>query len=116
MIQDTLPYLMQLIRQNVILHALIASGSWSSVNLNNLDHYSVGHALHINHFPLSKSDTFDVEFFVRQDLGGKKKDSITSLILSTKESKYFDNAFFYFNDDDNRGKNRHPVIKEARKN
>ena len=115
MIQDTLPYLIELIRQNVILHALVVSGSWSGIKLDKFDHYVMGQALHVKSFPLSKNDTFDVDFFVRPDLGGGPKDRITTLILTTNESRYFENSSFYFNDDENRGKNKHPIIKEARK-
>src|SRR5260221_4304383 len=115
MIQDTLPYLIQLIRQNVILHALVVSGSWNGVNLSKLDHELIGQVLQINNFALSKEDTFEVKFFSTPDIGSKKKNTITTLMLNTRNSKYFETAAFYFNDDDNRGMNKHPVVKAMRK-
>jgi len=112
---DTLPYLLLLVKKNIILHALVVSGNFHSINLKNLDHQVIGNALRIKNFSLSSNDIFNIDFYVSKDGSSKKKNSITSLIMTTKESKYFDNSKYYFNDDENRGKNRHPLIREERK-
>jgi hypothetical protein len=115
MMNDTLPYLLMLIKKNIILHALVTSGSFHGVDLKNIDHEIIGKALQLNNFSLGKEDVFNIDFYVTKDLSGKKKDVITYLTLTTKESKYFEQAEYYFNDDENRGKNKHPLVKKERK-
>ena len=113
---DSLPYLLQLIKKSIVLHALITSGSVMGVDLKNYDYNLIGNGIHFNNFSLSQNDTFDeVMFFVAKDVLGKKTDSVINIILTTNEAKYFDKSDFYFNDDETRGKNKHPAIREERK-
>ena len=115
MISDSLPYLIQLVQKNIILHTLVVAGNWDGIDLKNYEHDVLGQALTIMNFPLSKADTFEVNFFVQKDVSSRDNGKIISLFLVSRESKYFDEAGFYFNDDENRGKNRHPLVKEERK-
>jgi hypothetical protein len=116
MITDSLPYLMQLIKSNIILHTLVVSGNWHHINLGKYEHEVLGQTLIIKDFPLSNADTFEVNFSVQDDIfSPETKGKIIALSLVTRESKYFDASDFYFNDDENRGKNKNPLVKEERK-
>jgi len=114
MISDTLPYFIQMIKQNIVLHALVISGGWHNINLNKYDHYVMGQTLVINKFVLSEDDIFEVNFSVQDDISGKENDKVTCLSLISKNPKYFDSASFYFGDDENRGRNRNPLVKARR--
>lgn len=116
MITDSLPYLIQLIKKNIILHALVVHGNWHHIDLSKYEHEVLGQTLIITDFPLSNADTFEVNFSVQDDFFSPgTKGKIIALSLVTRESKYFDASDFYFNDDENRGKNKNPLVKEQRK-
>lgn len=115
MIIDSLPYLLHLVKQNILIHALVMSGAFSNVDFKNINYERIGNAVLINDYPLSKTDTFNINCFRTIDNTGKKTVSCTTFILSTKDSTYFEKAAYFFNDDENRGKNRHPLVKEQRK-
>jgi hypothetical protein len=98
MITDSLPYLIQLIKKNIILHTLVVSGNWHHINLGKYEHEVLGQTLIIKDFSLSNADTFEVNFSVHDDISHETKGKIISISLITRESKYFDSAEFYFND------------------
>ena len=116
MITDSLPYLLQLIKKNLLLHTLVVSGNWHHINLGNYKHEVLGQTLIIKNFPVSKVDKFDVNFSVQDDIFSPEPNGkIIALSLITRESKYFDSADYYFDDDENRGKNKNPLVKSERK-
>jgi hypothetical protein len=96
MIIDTLPPFIQLVKQNIVLHALVVAGSWHDIDLSKWNHITMGKTLIIKEFRLSDNDIFEVHFSVQQPLSGKKNDKMMALSLITHDSKYFDNAGFYF--------------------
>jgi hypothetical protein len=93
----------------------VVSGNWHHINLGKYEHEVLGQTLIIKDFPLSNADTFEVNFSVQDDISPGTKGKIISLSLITWESKYFDSSEFYFNDDENRGKNKNPIVKAQRK-
>lgn len=115
MIMDTLPYLLLLVRKNILLHALVINGSYHGVNLDKYKHEILGSVLMIKNLSLSNNDKFNIDFDVKKDLSSSNDGKITSITLNTTEGKYFDDAQYYFNYDENYGKNKHPIIKERAK-
>jgi hypothetical protein len=114
MITDSLPYLIQLIKKNILLHTLVVHGNWHHINLGKYEHEVMGQTLIIQDFPLSDADKFEVNFSVQDDISDNKG-KMTALSLITREPKYFDSAEFYFDDNENRGKNKNPLVKAERK-
>ena len=113
---DSVPYLIRLIRSNILLHELVVAENWQNIDLSSYEHDVLGQTLIINNFSLSQEDKFEVNFCVMDDVFHEKDNGkIIALSLISEESKYFDKADLYFEDDENRGKNRHPLVKEERK-
>jgi len=64
MIIDTLLPFIQLVKQNVVLHALVMAGSWYNIDLSKWEHIAMGEPLIIKEFRLSDNDIFEVHFSV----------------------------------------------------
>lgn len=113
---DSLPYIMQLVKQNIILQALISTGSFQGVDLTDIKHdIRSNSAIEFFNFALGKDDIFDEAlFYVTEDSTEGGKGFIRHLVLTTKDPKYFENSAYYFNDDENSNRNNHPLIKQMR--
>jgi hypothetical protein len=97
MIIDTLPYLIQLIKQNLILQTLITTGSLQNVDFKTVSHDIVSdRAVEFFNFPLGSSEVFDQVTFTIEDSCDVNEGKNINVILTTDNPKYFDNAEFYF--------------------
>jgi len=112
---DSLPYFLQLIKQNILLHAIIASGGFSNIDLKNIEHnIFTEKAIVFYNFSLSSNDSFEyVNFSIIEDVSNPSE-TIMEFSFLTRDSKYFENTKHYFNENENSPIKNHPLIKKKR--
>lgn len=115
--KDSVPYLLKLVQQNPIIKALLASDDMKNVEFKNVEYTVItDSAIEFKDFLLGEHDSFEIATFsIMRDIDLEKPGCTQKLfILNTRNSKYFDNATFFFNDDEDSLYNKHPLIQKKR--
>jgi hypothetical protein len=87
---EPLPYFLLLLKQNVLLCSIIATGSLAQVDLSQVEHVThSGGAVDLLNFSLSETDKFASVNVLITETG-------TNLIFHTSNSDYFDHPERYF--------------------
>ncbi len=87
---NNLPYFFLLLKKNIALWTLIATGSFSKIDTAHIEYYRMSpHAMTLKNYSLSKEDTFN-EIWVRSGQGE------VSINFETSNPKYLDSMRYYF--------------------
>lgn len=87
---NTLPYFLLLLQKNALLYSIIATGSFTNLDLSQVEHrIQSDQAIEFFNFPLGGNETFTSVSVLIVDSG-------TSVTFFTPSPKYFDDPERYF--------------------
>jgi hypothetical protein len=112
---DSLPYFLHLIRNNIILNTLITTGSFSNIDLKNVEHDTfTDSSIVFRNFHLRNDEVFEsVNFSIGVD-PECADNQVMHLGFITKDPKFFDSTELYFGEDINMPIKLHPAIINER--